>query len=185
MERNSNATLPNDEESVVALPQEREDNSSECNHGSEAELNQPSEPDQSRDDVASPASHREEEVIPIRPQRDKRPPAWLEDFITGGELEESLAVQPETLAAHSVKVSKQTPLPAVEETPIGLVEMELHRQLIGLEEDILWCTGRFMSILSFLSLATRPHICLCLLLSMIVSSKEGIMRQISVFLSCM
>ena len=64
--RNSKATLPNDEESVVALPQEREDNLSECNHESEAELNQPSEPHQSRDDVASSASHKEE-VISIRP----------------------------------------------------------------------------------------------------------------------
>ena len=62
-----------------------------CDHELEAEL---SEPDQSRE-VASPASHKEEKVIPIRPQRDKRPSPWLEDFITGGELGESLAVQPE------------------------------------------------------------------------------------------
>ena len=104
-ECNFKATLPNDEESGVALPQEREDNLSECDHELGAELSEPSEPDQSRE-VASPASHREERVIPIRPQRDKRPPAWLEDFITGGELEESLAIQPETetLAAHSAKV---------------------------------------------------------------------------------
>ena len=53
-------------------------------------------------------------------------------------MEESLAIQPETetLAAHSVKVSKQRPPPAAEEAPMVLVEMELCRQLIGLEKDI-------------------------------------------------
>ena len=79
-------------------------------------------------------------MVSIRPQRDKRPPAWLEDFITGGELERSLAIQPETetLVAHSVKVSKQTPPPAVEEAPIVLVErrMGLRRRLIRLKEDV-------------------------------------------------
>ena len=42
-------------------------------------------------------------MVSIRPQRDKRPPAWLDDFITGGELEQLLAIQPEadTLAVHS------------------------------------------------------------------------------------
>ena len=116
----------------------REDNPSKCNNELEAEPDESPEPDQSRGNVASPASHREEEVVTIRPQRDRRSPAWLGDFITGGELEQSLAIQPETemLAAHSVKVSKQTPPPAVEETLIVLVEMELRRQLIGLEEDI-------------------------------------------------
>ena len=56
-ERNSKATLPNDEELGVALPQEREDNLSECGHELGAELSEPPEPDQSRK-VTSPASHR-------------------------------------------------------------------------------------------------------------------------------
>ena len=74
-----------------------------------AELNEPSKPDQSRDDVASPASHREERVILICPQRDKHPPAWLEDFITGGELKESLAVQPEAeiAAVHPIEMAQR------------------------------------------------------------------------------
>ena len=48
-------------------------------------------------------------MVSIRPHRDQRPPAWLDDFITGGELELSLAIQPETetLAAHSVKMAQR------------------------------------------------------------------------------
>ena len=48
-------------------------------------------------------------MVSIRPQRDKRPPAWLEDFITGGELEESLAVQPETeiAAVHPIEMAQR------------------------------------------------------------------------------
>ena len=138
VEHHYKATLPNDDEMGVVLPQEKEDSPSEWNNELEAEPDQSHESNQSCGDVASPASHREE-VISIRPQRNKRPPVWLADFITGGELERSLAIQPETetLAAHSVKVSEQTPPPAVEEAPIVLVErrMELRRQLIRLEED--------------------------------------------------
>ena len=107
-----------------------------CDHELGAELSEPSEPDQSREvaspashreervipirsgeplepyqsrEAASPASHKEERVIPIRLQRDKRPPAWLEDFITGGELEESLAVQPETeiAAVHPIEMAQR------------------------------------------------------------------------------
>ena len=43
------------------LPQERENNPSEVNDKLEAELDQP------HDEAASQASHREEEMIPIRP----------------------------------------------------------------------------------------------------------------------
>ena len=48
-------------------------------------------------------------MVSIRPQRDKRPPAWLEDFITDGELEQSIAIQPEAeiVAAHSVKMAQR------------------------------------------------------------------------------
>ena len=101
-EHNSKGLLPNDDEAVVVLPQEREDNPSEINDELEAE------PDQSRDDVASPNSHREEGVS-IRPQRNKCPPAWLSGFITGGELEQSLSIHPETstLAVHPVKMAQQ------------------------------------------------------------------------------
>ena len=69
-EHNSKATLPNDEESVVVLPQKREDNSSKCNNGLEVE------PDQSRGDVASLASRREE-VVSIRPSEiNVHQPGW-------------------------------------------------------------------------------------------------------------
>ena len=61
------------------LPQERDDNPREVNDEQKAELDQP------RDEAASQASHREEEMVTIRPQRNKRPPA-TGDFITGGEL---------------------------------------------------------------------------------------------------
>ena len=44
-EHNSEATLPNDEESVVVLPQEREDNPSKCNNELEVEPDQSPEPD--------------------------------------------------------------------------------------------------------------------------------------------
>ena len=46
-EHNSNSLLPNQDEAVVVLPQEREDNPSKLNDELEVEL------DQSRDDVAS------------------------------------------------------------------------------------------------------------------------------------
>ena len=75
-EHNSKATLPNDEESVVVLPQEGEDNSSKCNNELEAEPDQPQEPDQSRGDVASLASRREE-VVSIRPSEiNVHQPGW-------------------------------------------------------------------------------------------------------------
>ena len=108
-EHNSKDTLLNYEESVVVLPQEKEDNPSKCNNELEAEPDESPEPDQSRGNVASPASHREEEVVTIRPQRDKRPPAWMADFVTGGELEESLAVQPEAeiAAVHLIKMAQR------------------------------------------------------------------------------
>ena len=92
VEHNSKGMLPNDDETVVVLPQEREDNSSEWSDELEAEPDQSHEPDQSLGDVASPASHREGEVVSIRPQLDKHPPAWLDDFIIGVELEQSLAI---------------------------------------------------------------------------------------------
>ena len=102
-EHNSNSLLPNQNKAVVVLPQEREDNLSKVNDKLEAE------PDQSRDDVASQTSHREEEVVSIRPQQNKRPPVWLNGFITGGELKQSLSIQPEasTLAVHPVKMARQ------------------------------------------------------------------------------
>ena len=64
---------------------------------------------QSRDDVTRPTSHREEEVVSICPQQDKCSPAWLSGFITGGELQESLSIQPKTstLAVHPVKMAQQ------------------------------------------------------------------------------
>ena len=109
VEHHYKATLPNDDEMGVVLPQEKEDGPSKWNNELEAEPDQSHESNQSCGDVASPASHREEEVISIRPQRNKRPPVWLADFITGGELERSLAIQPETetLASHSVKMAQR------------------------------------------------------------------------------
>ena len=84
------------------LPQERENNPSEVNDKLEAELDQP------HDEAASQASHREEEMIPIRPQWNKRPPTWLSDFVTGGELEQSLSIHPEvsTQAVQIVKMAQ-------------------------------------------------------------------------------
>ena len=66
------------------------------------------EPDQSRDDVANQTGHREE-VVSIHPQLNNRPTAWPSDFITGGELEQSLSIQPKTstLAVHPVKMAQQ------------------------------------------------------------------------------
>ena len=48
-------------------------------------------------------------MVSICSLRDKPPPAWLEDFIPGGELEKSLAIQPEAeiAAVHSVKMAQR------------------------------------------------------------------------------
>ena len=65
--------------------------------------------DQPRDEAASQASHMEEEMVPIHPQQNKLPPVWLGDFITGGELKQSLLFHPEasTQAAQIVKMAQQ------------------------------------------------------------------------------
>ena len=49
------------------------------------------EPSQPCDTISSPISRGEEEkTVYARPQQNKRPPAWLGDSITGGELDQSL-----------------------------------------------------------------------------------------------
>ena len=74
-------------------------------------------------------------MITIRPQRDKRPPAWLEDFITGGELEESLAVQPETeiAAVHPIEMAQRQL-----EHPPAINIQDMWHLLPGEGLDISW-----------------------------------------------
>ena len=86
-------------------------------------------------------------MVSIRLQRDKRPPAWLEDFITGGELEQSLAIQPktETLAAHSVKMAqrqlKHPPAINIQDMwDLSDDEERRERRLPGGGLDISWLT---------------------------------------------
>ena len=84
MERNSNGLLPDTDETVVALPQEREENLSTPKEN-EADLRQPCY------SIPSTTSHREEGTVSTRLQRNKCPPAWLGDLVTGGELDQSLS----------------------------------------------------------------------------------------------
>ena len=67
---------------------EREGNSAiEIEDNLSAQQEKGAEPRQLCDAISSPISRDEEEpTVNARPQRNKRPPAWLGDFITGGEL---------------------------------------------------------------------------------------------------
>ena len=112
---NSSGLLPAIDETVVVLPPAVEDNSTaeregnsviEMEDNSEREDNlaievednlsvqreKGAEPSQPCDAISSPINRGEEEqTVSARPQRNKRPPAWLGEFITGGELEQSFS----------------------------------------------------------------------------------------------
>ena len=85
VEHNSNYLLPEIDEMAVLLPQEREDNPSIQNE-KEVESSQPC------DTIPSPISRGEEEkTVFARLQPNKSSPIWLGDFVTGGELDQSLS----------------------------------------------------------------------------------------------
>ena len=86
-------------------------------------------------------------MVSICSLRDKPPPAWLEDFIPGGELEKSLAIQPEAeiAAVHSVKMAQRQ----LEHPPAINIQDMWHlsddeerreRRLPGEGLDISWLT---------------------------------------------
>ena len=74
--------------------------------------------------------------LPMMPVQYRQASRWAEnDEQSPGEV--PVLVQRVSTSKRTVKISKQTPPPAVEEAPIMLVErrMELRRQLSRLEED--------------------------------------------------
>ena len=130
---NSSGLLPAIDETVVVLPPAVEDNSTaeregnsviEMEDNSEREDNSAievednlsvqrekgAEPSQPCDAISSPINRGEEEqTVSARPQRNKRPPAWLGDFITGGELEQSFSNDTTTrmLAIHTADMAQR------------------------------------------------------------------------------
>ena len=90
---------------------ERKDNSAiEIEHNSSVQQEKGVEPSQPCDAISSPVSRGEEEqTVSARPQRNKRPPAWLGDFITGGELDQSLSndTTTRTLAVHATDMAQK------------------------------------------------------------------------------
>ena len=122
---NSSGPLPGIDETVVVPPPAVEDNSiAEIEDNSEREDNsaieieddlsvqqeEGTEPSQPCDAISSPISRGEDEqTVSARPQRNKRPPAWLGDFITGGELEQSFSNDTTTrmLAIHTADMAQR------------------------------------------------------------------------------
>ena len=116
---NSNGLLPEIDKTVVVLPPAREDNSTterednsaiEIEDNSSVQQEKGAEPSQPGDAISSPVSHGEEEqTVSTHLQRNKRPPAWWGDFITGGELDQSLSndTTTRTLAIHAADMAQK------------------------------------------------------------------------------
>ena len=89
-----NSTAEKEDNSIAEIEDnsEREDNSAIEIEDDLSVQQEGTEPSQPCDAISSPISRDEDEqTVSARPQRNKRPPAWLGDFITGGELEQSFS----------------------------------------------------------------------------------------------
>ena len=125
----------------VALPSpEREDNLDESHEHEGAE---PCEP---RDLTPTPLDKEVEGGAVERPQRARRPPAWLQDFVTGGDLEQSLTVSQVTNTQLEKTTMAQRQL---EQAPLNIADMwhlsddeeRRERKLPGEGLDISWVTA--------------------------------------------
>ena len=83
-EDNSASPTLNRDEAEVALPLEAREDNFDVNSTQEAE------PNEARDLAPTPMSIGIEGGATTHPQRIRCPPAWLGDFITSGDLEQSL-----------------------------------------------------------------------------------------------
>ena len=89
VEHNSYGLLPETDDMAVALPQERKDNSTpESEDNPSIQKEKEVDSSQPCDTIPTPIRRGEEEkTVSACPQRNKSPPAWLGDFVTGGELD--------------------------------------------------------------------------------------------------
>ena len=117
---NSNGLVLEIDKMVVVQPPEKEDNSTterkdnsaiEIEDNSSVQQEKGAEPSQPGDAISSPVSHGEEEqTVSTHLQRNKHPPAWLGDFITGGELDQSFSndTTTRTLAVHTTDMHRNS-----------------------------------------------------------------------------
>ena len=136
-EDNFASPIPNRDEAEVALSQEeREDNF-------DAVSIQEAEPSETRDLVPTPMRIENEGGVTARPQRNKRPPAWLGDFVIGGELEHSL-LDSQVNNAHVAMAQKQLDNPPLEIYDMWHLsddEDRKERRLPGEDLDISWISA--------------------------------------------
>ena len=143
-EDNFASSEPNQVEAEVALPQaEGEDN---FNAGSFQEA----ETCETRDLAPTRMRIENEGGVTAHPQRNKRPPAWLGDFVIGGELEQSIFnSQPEnTHIAMAQKQLDNPPLDIHDMWHLSDDEERKERRLPGEDLDISWISAATKKIIT-------------------------------------
>ena len=136
-EDNFASPIPNRDEAEVALSQEeREDNF-------DAVSIQEAEPSETRDLAPTPMRIENEGGVMARPQRNKRPPAWLGDFVIGGELKQCL-LDSQVHNTHVAIAQKQLDNPPLEIYDMWHLsddEDRKERRLPGEDLDINWISA--------------------------------------------
>ena len=147
IEDNSNNLDLTQDDVGVALPSQEIEDNPDANHEQEAE------PSVTRDPAPISLDHEMEGGTVGRPQRVRRPPAWLEDFVTGGDFDQSLTGSHSNnthlnLVTMAQKQIDQSPLELCDMWHLSDDEERKERKLPGDGLDISWVTASTKRIIT-------------------------------------